>query len=151
MSKYTLTILSKNKDYLTQFLDFFFINLKQNSQVFSKLFRKRKFKEKISVLKSPHVNKTAQEQFKYIHFYINITFHTSEIKKELFVLKKIKNQLFPDLKIIVKSCHSSKSNVFFSNAKFYSSKLKSNYLFDKTMSTLKFLDYYGTLKKSKFG
>ena len=148
MSKYTLIVFSKNKNSLTQFLIFFFTNFKNNSHVFLKLSRKKKLKEKISVLKSPHVNKTAQEQFKFSHFYINITFYTFDIKKELFILKKIKNRLFPDLKIIIKSFYSEKKSMvsFLKTKPYYSlkfSRLKGKYLFKKTISTLKFLDYYG--------
>ena len=92
MSKYTLTISSKNKDSINQILKFFNNNKKQNSQIYTKLFRQKKVKEKISVLKSPHVNKTAQEQFKYIHYYITITFKSITItitfprtRKEVFL------------------------------------------------------------------
>ena len=153
MSKYSLTISSKNKDSINQILKFFNNNKKQNSQIYTKLFRQKKVKEKISVLKSPHVNKTAQEQFKYIHYYITITFSTSELKKELFILKKIKNQLFPDLKIIITGFYKEK-NLFFLLKKFpfYEQKLisssKNKYLLQKTISTLKILDYHGRIKSS---
>ena len=151
MSKYTLTIFSKDKDSLTKFLNVFFINLKQNSKIFLKLSRKRKLKEKISVLKSPHVNKTAQEQFKYTHFYINITFYTFEIKREMLVLKKIKNQLFPDLKMLIKSSYSKKSGRTLHTKLFYNqklSRLKNEYLLENTISYLKLLDYYGNFQNN---
>ena len=150
MPKYTLIISSKNKNSITQFLDFFFTNYKQNSQIFTKLFIKKNLKEKISVLKSPHVNKTAQEQFKYTHYHINITFQTPEIKKELFILKKIKNQIFPDLKMTIKSYYSKKSFLLLKQKPFYNQKLlvlkKNAYLLNKTISTLKILDYNGKHK-----
>ena len=111
MSKYTLIISSKNKKSLTKFLHFFFHNYKNNSQIFTKLFRKKKIKENISVLKSPHVNKTAQERFKYTHFFMTITFVTIEIKKELFILKKINNKIFSDLKIIVKGVYKKRKKL----------------------------------------
>lgn len=104
MSKYSLLIYSKNKKTINYFLNFFKNNEKQNFQVTTKKLRKKTF----SVLKSPHVNKTAQEQFQYVYFCISVSFMTHQIKKKLFLMKKIKNQLFPDLKILIKGTYLNK-------------------------------------------
>lgn len=152
MSKYTLIISSKNKKSLTKFSHFFFHNYKNNSQIFTKLFRKKKIKENISVLKSPHVNKTAQEKFKHTHFFITITFATFEIKKELFILKKINNQIFPDLKIIVKGVYKKRKelllpiNSYICFNKLTVTKKNSSLLLKKIMLNLKTLDYSGKIE-----
>lgn len=59
----------------------------------------KKKRKKISILKSPHVNKTAQTQFQLITYGTSIKVSHLEMKKNSILLKKIKNQLFPDIKI----------------------------------------------------
>lgn len=157
MSKYVLLLYSKNKSSLINFLNFVKNNFSKNISIFRKLIRKKKIKESISVLKSPHVNKTAQEHFKYIYFSMSLSLHTVEIKKNLFVLKRIKDQLFPDLKIIIKGIFSKKTTFKNVNIKTFGNQrcpimnqqdiifLKNINLFKKTLSYLKILDCNGKI------
>lgn len=109
MTKYNLTLYSKSQHSLNSFLEFIKHNDKsKNFYILKNLSKKKKTRKKISILKSPHVNKTAQEQFEYIYYSVRISLHAWEIKKYLITLKKIKNQLFPDLKIKIKAQFSKK-------------------------------------------
>ena len=104
MTKYTITLYSKDKTSINHFLEFLQnISKMQNFQILKKLLNKKNNKKKISVLKSPHVNKTAQEQFEYIYYSTKISFNSWEIKKYFTFLKKTKNQLFPDISMNIKT------------------------------------------------
>lgn len=147
MSKYTLLLYSKDKKTINNFLNFF----KNNKQSqFQRLTKQSKI-TRFSVLKSPHINKKAQEQFQYIHFCISLSFFTYKIKKKLIFFKKIKNQLFPELNLLVKGIYSSKkkitkflapNNIMTYNPKKFI-KLTSKNLLKKSIFYLKTLDYYG--------
>jgi ribosomal protein S10 len=155
MSNYTLLVYTKNKNSLINFINFFEENLKQT---FVKVSMGKKLKKTVSVLKSPHVNKTAQEHFKYVHFYVKLQITTFELKKKLLVLKKIKNKLFPDVKIVIKGNYKKKysnyKNNFFNynqnvligtQTSIISSEL--NYYFlKKVFQNLKVLDSNGHIK-----
>lgn len=149
MSKYTLLLYSKDKKTINNFLNFF----KNNKQLkFQRLTKQSKI-TRFSVLKSPHINKNAQEQFQYIHFCISLLFFTHKVKKKFIFLKKIKNQLFPELKLLVKGIYSSKKNItkflspnriiIYNQKKFV--KLTSKHLLKKSIFYLKTLDYYGNI------
>jgi len=79
-----LSIYSKNISSLTNFLKFFYklsTNKKMKLQIFTSQHSKKKEKVFFSVLKSPHVNKSAQEQFEYNLFKKQIKInHTLEVK-----------------------------------------------------------------------
>ena len=89
MSNFTLLLYSKNKNTLNYFLNFFKNSEKQNFKIVKKLLQKKRKKKRISILKSPHVNKTAQKHFQYVYFCISLSFKTYELQKNLFFIKKI--------------------------------------------------------------
>nr|YP_010134143.1 ribosomal protein S10 [Navicula veneta]QWM93633.1 ribosomal protein S10 [Navicula veneta] len=151
MTKYTLILYSKNKTSIKKFLEFINnISKTQNFQILKKLLKKKKTRKKISVLKSPHVNKTAQEQFEYIYYSIKIYFYSWEIKKYFIMLKKIKNQLFPDIYINIKTkIYASKKNKLINLEKISLYKptinINNKNQFNKTLLYLKILDCYGEI------
>ena len=101
MKQYYLTITSKTEESLKNFL----VCLKNpniNYNVISRQFKKKTKKQKFSILKSPHVYKTAQEQFESRFFTSQINFYSNDTFKSLIFLKKIKNNLFPNIKIKIK-------------------------------------------------
>lgn len=111
MTNYSIVFYSKNKKSLNNFLKFLEHDLKiQQIQKSTKYIRRKTTKKRITVLKSPHVNKSAQEQFEYRVYSLGISFYSSRVKKNLVLLKKVKNQLFPDIKIKVKSILKIKQN-----------------------------------------
>ena len=160
MSNFTILLYSKNKNTLNHFLNFFKNSEKQNFRITKKLLQKKKKKKRVSILKSPHVNKTAQKHFQYVYFYVSLSFKTHELQKNLGVLKKIKNQLFPDLKIVIKGTHKKKEHLSLKKITFYCQKfqkknqkqfrtvMEQENLFTKTISHMKVLDYYGKIPLS---
>lgn len=93
-------VSSKDGQVLKKFLRFLH-KLKISTTVL-KHFSKQKKRKFITVLKSPHVNKTAQEQFEFK--YHSKEFLVDSLKPLTFFLtiKKIQNFSFPGLKLEVK-------------------------------------------------
>ena len=100
-----IQISSKNKNSLKSFLKFF-IKLcnKKNLEidVFLKYFLRQKTKNVFTILRSPHVNKTAQEQFQFNIVSKQINIQTFQILTFLVISKKIQTQLFFDVLIEIK-------------------------------------------------
>ncbi len=111
MSKYFITIYSKNKTALEKFLIFLKKKLPiLKLQIISKYKREKKKTTIINILKSPHVNKTAQEKFKYTEYSLKISTCSFRACKYLLYFKKLNNNLFPDIKTkIVTSIHNKKT------------------------------------------
>ena len=157
MSNFTLLLYSKNKNTLNYFLNFFKNSEKQNFKIVKKLVQKKRKKKRISILKSPHVNKTAQKHFQYVYFCVSLSFKTYELQKNLFFIKKIKNQLFPDLKIVIKGTYKKREPFYLKkiivydqifkkkDQKQFKPFLEHKDIVTKTVSQMKILDYYGKI------
>ena len=102
MKFYHITITSKNKKSINDFLVFFFNNLKLNYTVIKKYFQKKKKKKILTMLKSPHVNKTAQEQFESRLFSKQLTIYSPKNFQAVIFFKKSKINLFSDVKLRIK-------------------------------------------------
>lgn len=102
MLTYNITIFSKNK----QSIKFFFLVLNKIYQPKIYLctnYKKRKtLIKKITILKSPHVNKNAQSQYEYRIFSKKLIISSHNDLKLLILLKKIKTKIFPEIKIKIK-------------------------------------------------
>lgn len=101
MKAYHLIFSAKSKNSLTYNFKFFKNNL-LNSNTIKKHFQKRAKKHFLTILKSPHVNKSAQEQFEAHIFSKQLSIFSPKHLKQIYVLKKIKNNLFSDIKVKVK-------------------------------------------------
>lgn len=110
MTKYRIKVYSKRKDSLTHFLKL--ITQLQNHQIIFNFIRKKKKRKKITVLKSPHVNKKAQEQYQFTTYFNEFTYFTWDTKKGTLLLKKIKNNLFPGVKINIEQYQSINKKYF---------------------------------------
>jgi ribosomal protein S10 len=100
-----LSIYSKNSVSLTNFLKFFYklsMNKGLGLSAFTSQCSVKRKKVFFSVLKSPHVNKTSQEQFEYKLFKKQIKIDVFQINKLLVILKLLKAKLFSDVKIELK-------------------------------------------------
>lgn len=98
-------ISSKNKNSLIRFLKLlqtFTDNKYFTMKIIQIKFNKLKHKKIFTILKSPHVNKTAQTQFEYILNKKQITIFTDNSLKFLFFLKIILEKLFSDIVIKIK-------------------------------------------------
>jgi Ribosomal protein S10p/S20e len=95
-----LKVSSKGKRILKKFITVF--TKLESLPVFFKLFsiyEKRKF---ITVLKSPHVNKTAQEQFEYRFYSKHFLIYSFKPLTLFLLLKKLKNVSFPGVNLKIK-------------------------------------------------
>ena len=113
MTKYDIKLYCKDKKTLKKI--FKFLSLQYNTEI-KKLqtplyFNQKKTKiKKITVLKSPHVNKSAQRHFEYRIYSIKIQVCSYKPQKYLFVLKKLQNYIFPEVKITIKQKINQKNN-----------------------------------------
>ena len=109
MKTLNLLISSKNKKSLDNFLKIF----NEKFSIIDSTFIKKNYQKKlkktvITILKSPHVNKTAQEQFEIRYLSRQIQIYTLRIFKFLIFLKKLKIYLFPSIHIKIKIVHNKK-------------------------------------------
>jgi len=95
-----LKISCKDKKILEKFSRVF--TKIKSLPIFIKPFPKHEKRKFITILKSPHVNKTAQEQFEYRFF--SKHFLVFSMKPQIFflLLKKFKNLSFSGIKLEVK-------------------------------------------------
>ena len=113
MKSYHLTFLSKNKNSLNSAFLFFLKTSTLNFNVVKKYFQKKTDKHFLTILKSPHVNKKAQEQFEIRIFSKQLSIYSPKKLKYLFFLKKIQENLFSDVKLKIKfSITEKKQNHF---------------------------------------
>lgn len=113
-----INVKSKNNNSLKSFLKVFKVLAKNETLKLNKIltvFHKKKFKKVFTILKSPHVYKTAQEQFEYILFAKTFKVDTFQVLKTIIVLKKIQQRSFADtqIKITYSITPSSKKKIFF--------------------------------------
>lgn len=142
---FTINICSKNLKSLNKLLNFLnsenvfnYLKIK-----FLKILNKNKNKKKIlTILKSPHVNKSAQEQFEHKFYKRNIICFTEQPFLFILMLKYLKFKYLSDVKISVKF----QSNLFKSekslkkNINFYFLNLKNK---KEIINYLKFFELNG--------
>lgn len=145
-----IQISSKNKNSLKNFFEFFIkICGKKNlkTALFLKYFPRHTTKNVFTILKSPHVNKTAQEQFGYSIFSKQINIQTFQMLKFLIILKKIQTQLFPDVQIKIKYILQEKKFKIVRTQILNPNNYRVNYFpkneFQDTKSYLKLFDIFG--------
>lgn len=167
MKAYHITFSSKNKNSLDNaFL--FLLNDFKSSGLKKHLTKKTK-KHIVTILKSPHVNKKAQEQFESRVFSRQLSSYSFNKFKNLFFLKNIKEKILSDLKLKVKLSLNKKKEANLKMSLFhpnnfkirnYTQKLNQSIELDKkrsdnlnrfsnkqvqTLNMLKVLDIYGEL------
>ena len=142
----TLKISSTNRNSIKRLSNFIFLKLKYLSKTriyMSNILNKKPKIKKFSVLKSPHVNKTAQEQFEIRNYEKTLEIYCHQNIFVLFLIKRLSNNLFRDIKIKTKiSTNNTKM------LKLFKTNFNSNlYCFGKKNivldSYLKSLDCYG--------
>lgn len=118
-----------------------FQSLKQFSKTFFKIFFKNKItklkyypllvkRTRFSLLKSPHVNKTSQEQFEFRKSNRKIKIHTKYCLKSIFILNLLYNKLFSsDIKIKILFYQNNKNKKSFN-------LLKNKFIFYKKLNLL---------------
>jgi ribosomal protein S10 len=139
-----IVIKTKNKNSLLFFVKFFYnllkLEINKNILLIKQTNKKIKIK-KFNVLKSPHVNKKSIESFEYCIYNIQILLYTFEYKKLIKLLKKIKSNLFLDIKFkihfLINSNFLIKKKILNSDNFLIQNKITSKYL--------KLLDIYGEI------
>lgn len=174
MKTFTLIIQSKNKVSNSYFTSILNRIISRKSYTLKKQFPKKTKQKKLTILKSPHVNKKAQEQFEIRIFRRQLTTQSIKNFKYLILLKNLSFKLFSDINIILKYNIKKKSDrklnlkIFtpenfkldkFFYFKNYNIKLKllknenislKQSLSEKTILLLRILDVYGELFKYMF-
>jgi ribosomal protein S10 len=100
-----IDISSKNYKSLNSFLEFFCnekLIHKLNLSISKTKVQKSKKKKVFTILKSPHVNKTAQEQFEYRIYKKRLKCFVPQIMLFFIFFKKIRFNLFSDLNFKIK-------------------------------------------------
>jgi ribosomal protein S10 len=148
MEIFSITVYSKNKKSLNIFLNF--LNFFIKNKVKKIKFNAKKLK-KTTLLKSPHVHKSAQEQFEY-RIYKKIIWVTSfSVPQWVIFFKKSFKKSFYDLKITVNYSLVKKKykivkilnfKYFNLNSEKYVFKVGcKNLHFEKKLKTYKFLKF----------
>nr|QYB23221.1 ribosomal protein S10 [Lithodesmioides sp. mgcode 4] len=151
-----INISSKDLTSLNLFL-IFFLKLLNSKKLKVKLFKKVKTvlkkKKSFTVLKSPHVNKSAQEQFKYELFNYKLCVYSFQLLKVLYIIKHINNAIIPNVNILLKFFFNYKGL----NKKLFKSLNSDNCFFILTNTLkipiskyLEILSFYGEKKFNKF-
>jgi len=166
MNIYILKLSSKNLDSLQKTARWFKQKLTQSNYFFENQPKNKNRKKILTLLKSPHVNKTAQEQFEIRTFsrvfLIRSTKSSNFIylfkkSKVLFPLTSIKVQFYKDLDIIGKKL-SKASKIKLNNLRLvYKNVSVSGSVYKrfnektllKTVYFLKLMDIYGEVAHSK--
>ena len=101
-----LKVSCKDKKILEKFTRVF--TKIKSLPIFVKPFPKHEKRKFVTILKSPHVNKTAQEQFEYRFF--SKHFLVFSMKPQIFflLLKRLKNLSFSGIKLEVKGVFEKK-------------------------------------------
>ena len=95
-----LKVSCKDKRILKKFTSFF--RKVKSLSIFVKPFPKHEKRKFVTILKSPHINKTAQEQFEYRFFTKHFLVFSFKPAIFLLLLKKLKNFSFSGIKLEVK-------------------------------------------------
>ena len=106
---------SKNLSSLTKFL-VLFNNILKTKLSFSRLMKINSIvnnKKRITVLKSPHVNKSAQESFEVKNYKKVIVVFSLQYYMLFMVLKKLQNSIFNDINISIQAGSGNLKNFKF--------------------------------------
>jgi len=109
MKTFNVTITSRNKNSIYNFFLFYNKTTLYNLNTRIKYFQKNLKKKRLTLLKSPHVNKKAQEQFEYRFFKKQFAIEVTKNFKYLVFLKKLNYNLFSDVHIRLKHAITNKS------------------------------------------
>lgn len=160
MKNLLVIIKSTNKNSIYQFLFFFLKN------TLKKKFQKKIKNKKITILTSPHIFKTAQEQFQKKTFEMSVKIQTKNLFQYLISFKKLNYNALSDCHVFLKyKTNSQTTNTVFGskffnpmnfkiykcynekqNKKFQKQKKK---LINKINLFLKTIDVFGELFKYK--
>jgi ribosomal protein S10 len=127
--------------------------MKKKINGFFNYFQQKQKKKVFTTLKSPHVNKTAQEQIEFRLFSKQINIFSFQILKFLILIKQIQTKTFPDVEIHIKFVLNNKIipkiKLISLNPDNYKIKQKIYNYKEQTIFYLKLFDIYGELNFNK--
>jgi ribosomal protein S10 len=165
MKTCNLIISSKKLSTLNTFTTLFSCFCILNFSYYNKKIIRKKKQKVFTLLKSPHVNKKAQEQFGIQYFSKKINLNINTIFRFLIFLKKLKMYSFAKINIKIEtfiSTTKTKSLLKIFNIKNYKNlkyrKKKDNKMYlrklkkklilkEKNQNLIKIFDFYGNIKK----
>ena len=106
-------IYSKNKLSIANYLKFLKKYLRKKKLKFKNIiitFRKKTKTKVFTVLKSPHVNKTAQTQFEQRLYKNQLTVYSSNYLKLIYFVKYFSEKNFSDIKLKIKLIKNKNNN-----------------------------------------
>ena len=106
-------IYSKNKLSIANYLKFLKKYLRKKKLKFKNIiitFRKKTKTKVFTVLKSPHVNKTAQTQFEQRLYKNQLTVYSSNYLKLIYFVKYFSEKNFSDIKFKIKLIKNKNNN-----------------------------------------
>lgn len=156
MKTLLLTASSSNEKSLKNFIKLLKENFKNKQTTTIKIGGFVENKKIVTILKSPHVNKTAQEQFEKREKMVQICLISENFNKTIIAIKKILNMIFRDIKLTIEYLTNNYYNInnllgVFKNTNFKincPNKICKNklLLFKKTIKNLYALKYPVELK-----
>lgn len=138
-----IQISSKNKETLQLFL--MFLSKLENNNLFIKYFPKQKIKKFITVLKSPHINKSAQEQFEFRVYTKKLQISSPQHLKFLYFLKKSQISIFPFIKLKLEVIYNIKSNLNIISSRLDPIKLNTNFFHQNNLKSQNLIQYFNLL------
>ena len=110
MKTLLLTASSSNEKSLKNFLELLKENFKNKQTNMIGTGRFMGNKKIVTILKSPHVNKTAQEQFEKREKIVQIFLISENFNKTILAIKNIFNTIFRDIKLTIEYLTNNYSN-----------------------------------------
>ncbi len=102
---FTINLYSKNLNSINKFLNFFgnkTIKKKLKINFFTSRYQKPVKKKILTILKSPHVNKKAQEQFEYRIYKKKLVCFMHQPFLFLIIFKLVRFRYFSDVHVLIK-------------------------------------------------
>ena len=106
----TIKLYSTDNNSLQKFVKFLtekICKTKNACIIVNSSSKEKMVKTKFTVLKSPHVNKTAQEQFEIRNYGHHLSIYSYQTLFLLVILKRINKSLYRDLKMKISITHSN--------------------------------------------
>jgi ribosomal protein S10 len=104
-----LKVSSKNKKVLQNFVTF--LSKLEKSPIVLKYVSKQNARKFITILKSPHVNKTAQEQFEFRFYSKQFLISSAQPLMFFLKLKKIKNSSFSGVNLEIQALLNNSKHI----------------------------------------
>lgn len=138
-----LKVTSKNNESLLYLYNHLFsrTDLTCNFNVLKKKFKTATVKKRITLLKAPHINKSAQEHFEIRYYNEEYYIQVTNYVKFLKYIKKLRDDKLVDTKFKISLLTGNKKQIFSKIClKYFYTKI--NYVIQLTHFTKKFYDAY---------